>query len=268
MINPRDDFSIKTKELLAKRVGFRCSNPSCNQLTSGPHLDKTKTVNVGVAAHITAASPNGPRYKASLSAKQRMSYSNGIWLCQKCGKLIDSDSSRYAVEILIQWKSTAENSAIQEIEGKTSKSFNSAKSTENKINAYEKLYYAVKEASADIGKLFKDDELSTKIKQETAFLVGLSIAEITNKEAFYLDHEVVVQSVGSFIGVGDIFCLDSIDERQLEIDRFWKNIRNTYRMIDSVRETGKLDHSITTPLVKYFNHKKNLQDKKDQENIY
>lgn len=52
----RDDFPRPVLETLAKRVGCRCSNPSCRKLTSGPHTDEAKAVNVGVAGHITAAS--------------------------------------------------------------------------------------------------------------------------------------------------------------------------------------------------------------------
>jgi hypothetical protein len=118
----RDDFPAVTKDLLAKRVGYRCSNPSCGQLTSGPHDDPTKTVNVGVAAHITAASPGGPRYDASLSATQRKSAENGIWLCQKCAKLVDNDPERYTLEVLRSWKREAEETAIRELEGCTKKS--------------------------------------------------------------------------------------------------------------------------------------------------
>ena len=51
----RDDFPLPTKELLAERVAYRCSNPECRQVTSGPQKDPTKSVNIGVAAHITAA---------------------------------------------------------------------------------------------------------------------------------------------------------------------------------------------------------------------
>jgi len=46
----RDDFQTQTKELLAKRVGNRCSNPGCRQPTSGPHDDPNRAVNLGVAA--------------------------------------------------------------------------------------------------------------------------------------------------------------------------------------------------------------------------
>tara|TARA_B100000929_G_scaffold5347_1_gene4503 strand:+ start:517 stop:705 length:189 start_codon:yes stop_codon:yes gene_type:complete len=56
----RDDFTKKTKEILAKRVGLLCSNPKCKKPTSGPNSDQNKSTNIGVAAHITAASVGGP----------------------------------------------------------------------------------------------------------------------------------------------------------------------------------------------------------------
>lgn len=55
----RDDFSTKTIELLAKRVGYLCSNPLHRAPTIGPGHHDEKTMNVGVAAHITAASSSG-----------------------------------------------------------------------------------------------------------------------------------------------------------------------------------------------------------------
>jgi len=112
----RDDFSLKTKELLAKRVANRCSNPGCRQLTSGPQEDPTKVVNIGVAAHITAASTDGPRFDPSLKPDQRRSVKNGIWLCQSCAKLVDNDAIRYGADVLCQWKGQTERSAAQELE--------------------------------------------------------------------------------------------------------------------------------------------------------
>ncbi len=114
----RDDFSVKIKELLSKRVGSRCSNPSCNQLTSGPQENPEKSVNIGVAAHITAASPDGPRFDEKISPQERGSSENGIWLCQNCAKLIDNDPPRYPTDLLFEWKKSAEEKAINEIEGK------------------------------------------------------------------------------------------------------------------------------------------------------
>jgi len=65
-------------------------------------------VNIGVAAHITAASPGFCRYDPTLTSDERSSISNGIWLCQSCAKLIDSDESEYTIEKLRKWKSIAE----------------------------------------------------------------------------------------------------------------------------------------------------------------
>ena len=112
----RDDFNSATKELMAKRVGFKCSNPGCPQTTAGPHEDPSKSVNIGVAAHITAASPDGPRYDPRLTPEQRRSAENGIWLCQNHAKLVDNDEVKYTVQILIQWKMQAEVAASRELE--------------------------------------------------------------------------------------------------------------------------------------------------------
>src|ERR1043165_8192517 len=113
----RDEFTAAVKESLAKRVGYRCSNPSCQWPTSGPQEDPSRVVNVGVAAHITAATKGGPRYDETMSPEERRSESNGIWLCQKCGKLVDNDELRYPIEKLQFWKRTSEERAIREIEG-------------------------------------------------------------------------------------------------------------------------------------------------------
>ena len=114
----RDDFPVAVKELLARRVAFQCSRLGCSQVTSGPQADPAKYVNIGVAAHITAASPEGPRYDSTLAPDERRSAANGIWLCQTCAKLVDNDPIRYSVETLQEWKRFAENRAIQALEGK------------------------------------------------------------------------------------------------------------------------------------------------------
>jgi len=111
----RDDFSEDVKRTTAARVGYRCSNPRCGKLTSGPKADPTRALNIGVAAHITAASPGGPRYDESLSAEQRSSIENAIWLCQSCGTLVDRDLERFSIVTLREWKQKAENAAANEL---------------------------------------------------------------------------------------------------------------------------------------------------------
>jgi len=114
----RDDFSSSSKDTLAKRVGFRCSNPDCRKATSGPQEDPTSAINIGVAAHIHAAAPGGKRYNITQSSLERSSIENAIWLCQNCAKLIDNDELRYSTELLQQWKATSENAARREIENR------------------------------------------------------------------------------------------------------------------------------------------------------
>jgi hypothetical protein len=112
----RDEFDENTKEVLARRVGERCSNPNCRKLTSGPQVNPTKALNIGVAAHITAASPGGPRYDVRLSSDERKSIENGIWLCQNCAKLADNDAQRYTGDLLLEWKKLSEQAALLEID--------------------------------------------------------------------------------------------------------------------------------------------------------
>ncbi len=111
----RDDFTEDVKRALAQRVANRCSNPECGAVTSGPQIDPAKAVNVGVAAHLTAASPGGPRYDDALTPAQRGHASNGLWLCQTCAKRIDSDPVRFTSELLREWKAGAEAAADAEL---------------------------------------------------------------------------------------------------------------------------------------------------------
>ncbi|HVQ36528.1 MAG TPA: hypothetical protein VMS31_03295, partial [Pyrinomonadaceae bacterium] len=79
----RDDFSVGVKAVLASRAGYRCSKPDCRALTVGPSDEHPAAhTNIGVAAHIAAASKDGPRYDPSLTPEERRSATNGIWTCQ------------------------------------------------------------------------------------------------------------------------------------------------------------------------------------------
>jgi hypothetical protein len=119
MGSARDDFPQRVIRILERRTGATCSNPDCGQPTSGPGKEPDKVINIGVAAHVTAAAPEGPRYDKSLAREQRRSVENGIWLCQTCSKLIDSDVPRYPSETLRQWKKRAEDGAFASIATRT-----------------------------------------------------------------------------------------------------------------------------------------------------
>lgn len=74
-------------------------------------------MNLGVASHIAAASPGGPRYDAAMSPADRKAAGNGIWLCQNCGKLIDSDVKGHPIELLREWKKAATQRALAALAG-------------------------------------------------------------------------------------------------------------------------------------------------------
>jgi hypothetical protein len=108
----RHDFIEAVKRTVAARVRYHCSNPKCRASTTGPQVDPSKSLNVGVAAHITAASPGGPRFDPFLTPAQRMNAQNAIWLCQTCGKLVDNDKLRFTESELRLWKEQAEAEAL------------------------------------------------------------------------------------------------------------------------------------------------------------
>lgn len=112
--NLRDDFTAPTKDVIARRVGYRCS--LCRRGTVGPNADPSRANNIGVAAHITAASPGGPRYNSELTSDERRDARNGIWCCQNCAKLIDSDLRRFPIAALIELREQAERAANERLE--------------------------------------------------------------------------------------------------------------------------------------------------------
>jgi hypothetical protein len=116
MAGNRDDFPAMTISVLARRVGTKCSNPDCRIQTTAPVTnDPGKVATIGVAAHIEAAAPGGPRYNAAMTPTQRKDITNGIWLCNNCSTKIDRDAAEYPVELLRAWKDAAEKAARDEL---------------------------------------------------------------------------------------------------------------------------------------------------------
>jgi hypothetical protein len=105
----RDEFPKSTIRSLRERVNSRCSMPDCRVPTSAPSDESCdKVSSIGKAAHICAASPGGPRYKAEMTTQERKSINNAIWLCSNHADLIDTDVKTYPEELLKQWKAEAE----------------------------------------------------------------------------------------------------------------------------------------------------------------
>jgi len=110
----RDDFSTEVRRILAGRAGHKCS--VCHKATSGPGDTADTALSNGIAAHITAASPKGPRFDPSLSAEARRGSENGIWVCTQHGREIDAATSAFSVEVLRGLKRIREESASRELQ--------------------------------------------------------------------------------------------------------------------------------------------------------
>jgi tetratricopeptide (TPR) repeat protein len=109
---PRDNFTQPIIKSLRERVALRCSNSDCRVPTTAPSDKSIDGVNnIGVAAHICAASKGGARYRAEMTSEERKSFHNGIWLCANCSIKIDRDDKTYTEELLKRWKFQAEKTA-------------------------------------------------------------------------------------------------------------------------------------------------------------
>lgn len=115
----RDNFSAPIVTKIAERAGYICSNPNCYRITIGPtDNDVNKSTKTGIASHICAASPRGPRYDMSQTPQERKSITNAIWLCGTCSMLIDkNDGIDYLTQDLRKWKKDHEKLIKECLEG-------------------------------------------------------------------------------------------------------------------------------------------------------
>lgn len=111
----RDEFTEKTKQQIARRAGWLCSDPSCRRPTIGSNSDGDGEINLGIAAHICAAAPGGPRYDPKMTSEQRKSPDNGILMCQLHGKAVDAKDSTFTIELLHEWKEKAQKDSWQRV---------------------------------------------------------------------------------------------------------------------------------------------------------
>lgn len=111
----RDEFSERTKNQIAKRAGWICSYPTCRAHTVGATSNGEGEINIGTAAHICAAAPGGPRFDPNMTAEERASAKNGIWMCRDHGKAVDSPDPEFTVERLREWKNLAEHESWQRV---------------------------------------------------------------------------------------------------------------------------------------------------------
>ncbi|WP_373200064.1 HNH endonuclease [Mycobacterium marinum] len=63
-----------------------------------------RDVHFAEAAHIIAASEDGPRGDTAASAEERGAWSNLLLLCANCHTLVDKTEAAYPADLLLAWK--------------------------------------------------------------------------------------------------------------------------------------------------------------------
>ncbi|QVI74890.1 hypothetical protein [Pseudomonas syringae] len=106
-------FSAPLRRQEAEFAGYRCSRRGCNETAHGPALgsrkdvaddEEAKAIPRGQGAHIYSSSPNGPRGQGGLNKDKLAGANNCLHVCPTCHVLIDSATSTYTVDILVEMK--------------------------------------------------------------------------------------------------------------------------------------------------------------------
>jgi hypothetical protein len=92
---------------LAFEANFRCVRRGCYMLTHLWDRNKNRFIVLGEAAHDSAASRGGPRYRPELTVAQRSAVSNGAWLCPTCATRVDKDPDNFPLGTISSWQSEA-----------------------------------------------------------------------------------------------------------------------------------------------------------------
>jgi nucleoside phosphorylase len=96
----RKSPTVTTIKRLFANSGGVCAFPNCPVRL----IDDETKVNLGEMCHISAASPNGPRYDESLTDEERNSDENLIIFCATHHSLIDKSPESYTIEKLKEIK--------------------------------------------------------------------------------------------------------------------------------------------------------------------
>ena len=115
----REEFPQRIKDLAAKRAGFICSMPECEQITIGPGDSHDQSKSIGRANHIYSASgERGPRGSGGLSSDELKSIENCFWTCANCSDIIDKNEGKdFSPETLLAYKHLHEAKIKSHLEG-------------------------------------------------------------------------------------------------------------------------------------------------------
>lgn len=193
----RDNFNQPVVDKLKARVAHRCSNPGCRVPTSAPSGDDSIN-SIGVAAHICAASPGGPRYNKSMTVVERKSIDNAIWLCSNCSIDIDRDEKRYSVCLLKEWRVKAEDSARAELGKKLPSNSDAIDTVAVALTGCPKRYIASAISNVHLATGIALESLDPRFIVKTAHDDGKTSIGIYAKEDVSLSMKINCESVKEY----------------------------------------------------------------------
>lgn len=212
----RDNFSKANIRILRDRVASRCSNPDCRVSTTAASETDDKAKIIGIAAHIHAASPGGPRYDKAMSPQERKSIKNGIWLCANCSGDIDKDVDKYSFVLLNKWKVQAEGYAIIEMGKKLPCKSDAIDTLTTALTGQSKKFLADAIANVHQGSAKALEQLDPRFSVITSFdgshtSIGIHAKE-TVSMALHIDSTIAkdyVKQSKAFLAHGSDICIPS-----------------------------------------------------------
>lgn len=101
----RDRVPPAQERVVISRSGNKCAYPGCGlDLTIDATAQGDRPKATGKVAHIAAASPGGPRYDPSMTAAERGSAQNLIYLCGSHHDVVDTQLELHTREFLLEAK--------------------------------------------------------------------------------------------------------------------------------------------------------------------
>lgn len=118
-----------------------------------------------------------------------------------------------------------------------------------KMRACASLYHKVHEWAGTIRvHVFNDRYLVEQYlpdeKENLIFRVVWKLGLLIEEHAFYLEEAVCRQAARTFVRLKDFANIDDPETRQNVVNQFERDVRITCQMLDSIRDTGKLDLSL------------------------
>jgi len=144
---------------------------------------------------------------------------------------------------------------------------------DKRIVIYEELYQRVSACSSVITDVIENPSYSKEQRMEIVSTTILDLASFGDTHDFYLNEHIVLHYMTLLMGVEDIYDIKGKKQKKKEIERVWKNLRETKRMIrkeSGIEALDKLFRSITmarhkSPIIEYYNDLEKQQRKRDKQ---